>query len=130
MSHFFHLPEENSVCLADTCMCSRVLQHGLVSRPLDVDDIHLSKDSLEVLCLGIAISPGILETLQNSQDWRYFITDILLLTKNRLIRVCALDQLFYIITKCNTNTSVLVAFISLLFSAIEVGLYAREHLCC
>ena len=105
------------------------MQHGSVTRGLDFDDIHLSKDSLEVLCLAIAISPGILETLQNSQDWRHFITDILLLTKNRLIRVSALDQLFYIITKCNSNASVLVSFISLLFSAIEVGLCSREQAC-
>ncbi|XP_064393950.1 probable ubiquitin carboxyl-terminal hydrolase FAF-X [Halichondria panicea] len=94
-------------------------------RTLDTDDTFLSRDCLEVLCYCMAISPTILETLQNSVDWRQFVQDILLLTRNRLIRVCAADQFYYIVTKCNTNTALLISFISNLFSTIE-GL-AKEH---
>ena len=40
----------------------------------------------------------------------------------RLIRVSAADQFFYIITKTmSSNASLLVLFISLLFSAVEVS---------
>ena len=33
--------------------------------------------------MSLVISPNILEALQNSQDWRHFVTDVLMLTKNR-----------------------------------------------
>ena len=38
----------------------------------------------------------------------------------RLIRMSASDQFFYTVTKANSNTELLVSFISLLFSAVEV----------
>lgn len=100
------------------------LKHGGV-RGLDSDDTYLAKDSLEVLCLCLVISPSILEALQNSQDWRHFVTDVLMLTKNRLIRVSACDQFFYIVTKANSNSAILVSFISQLFSAVET--VAKDH---
>ena len=40
----------------------------------------------------------------------------------RLIRVSACDQFFYIVTKANNNSAILVSFISQLFSAVEVEL--------
>ncbi len=45
----------------------------------------------------------------------------------RLIRVSASDQFFYIVTKANNNTTLLVSFISLLFSAVEVCTYIVVH---
>lgn len=39
----------------------------------------------------------------------------------RLIRMSASDQFFYIVTKANSSTELLVSFISLLFSAVEVS---------
>ena len=38
----------------------------------------------------------------------------------RMIRITAADQLFNIVTKCSINTSSFLAFIALLFSAVEV----------
>ena len=43
-------------------------------------------------------------------------------TYHRLIRVSACDQFFYIVTKANNNSAILVSFISQLFSAVEVSL--------
>lgn len=37
-----------------------------------------------------------------------------------MIRVTAADQLFYIVTKCNTDITFVESCISLLFSTIEV----------
>ncbi len=94
------------------CMCFYFVQFNSSGRTLDTDDTFLSRDCLEVqlqcehwscisvmttatvtleltmhwlqvLCYCMAISPTILETLQNSVDWRQFVQDILLLTRNR-----------------------------------------------
>ena len=35
------------------------------------------------MCLSLAISPSLLEALQNSQEWGFFVTDVLILTRNR-----------------------------------------------
>lgn len=159
------------------------------------------------MCLSLAISPSLLEALQNSQEWGFFVTDVLILTRNRsdlnigsaphlkpqclpakesfdsvfqfiitsspslppfllflrlslffpshltssffslllcffvplffspfflllsspflsrLIQSSASDQLFYIVTKCNTNSAINISFISLLFSALDVSSY-------
>ena len=40
---------------------------------------------------------------------------------SRLIQSSASDQLFYIVTKCNTNLAINISFISLLFSALDVS---------
>ena len=37
-----------------------------------------------------------------------------------MIRITAADQLFNIVTKCSISTSSFLAFIALLFSAVEV----------
>ncbi len=38
---------------------------------------------VQVLCLCVIIVPELLETLQNSQDWRSYVTDVVILTRNR-----------------------------------------------
>ena len=48
----------------------------------------------------------------------------------RLIRMSASDQFFYIVTKANNNTSLLVSFISLLFSAVEVSIWSILYVQC
>lgn len=55
---------------------------------------------------------------------------VFLSSSYRLIRVSASDQFFYIVTKasCNSSTSLLVSFISLLFSAVEVSIQLTDAL--
>ena len=53
------------------------------SRGVDTEDMHLSRDSLEVLSMSIAISPHVLPSLESSQDWKHFVIDSLLLIRNR-----------------------------------------------
>ncbi|CAI8002162.1 Probable ubiquitin carboxyl-terminal hydrolase FAF-X [Geodia barretti] len=95
------------------------------SRGVDTEDMHLARDSLEVLSLSLAISPHVLTSLETSQDWKHFVIDTLLLIRNRLIRITAADQLFYIVTKCSFSTSSFISFISLLFSGVES--VAKDH---
>ena len=50
-----------------------------------------------------------------------------------MIRITAADQLFYIVTKCNTDIAIVESFISLLFSTIEVIHICRltlNAICC
>jgi ubiquitin carboxyl-terminal hydrolase 9/24 len=95
------------------------------SRGLETEDMHLARDSLEVMSLSLAISPQVLASLESSQDWKHFVIDSLLIVRNRLIRITAADQLFYIVTKCSVSTSNFISFISLLFSAVES--VAKDH---
>ena len=77
-------------------------------RGIETEDMHLARDSLEVLCLSMAISPHVLATLETSQNWKHFVIDALLLVRNRyippgfvsflhldqnLVRVCLPDYL-------------------------------------
>ena len=52
-------------------------------RGVDTEDMHLARDSLEVLSLSLAISPHVLSSLESSQDWKHFVIDSLLLIRNR-----------------------------------------------
>ncbi|KAL5475916.1 hypothetical protein EMCRGX_G025794 [Ephydatia muelleri] len=108
-----------------SCDPDSVSEITFKSLTVDSEEINLSKESLEVLCLALTLAPRYVPTIMNGPDWRSFVTDVLLLTKNRMIRVTAADQLFYIVTKCNTDITLVEACISLLFSTIES--VAKEH---
>lgn len=81
----------------------------LKSLASDNEEVNLSKESLEVcfcvnlinihmymyvlyicsvfceqvLCLALTLAPKYVPTIMNAPDWRLFIMDVLLLTKNR-----------------------------------------------
>ena len=61
--------------------------HGGVASPVGavLRACYLCPCALQVLCLSLAISPSIIEAVQNSPDWQHFITDILLLTRHRWV---------------------------------------------
>ena len=50
-----------------------------------------------------------------------------LLPLDRLIRVCAQEQLFNSITRCCTSTEVLLSSINLMFEALEVSMHDITH---
>lgn len=91
------------------------------------------------MSLAMAASTTVMDVVHTSSYWKSFLIDIVLKSRNRymcllyaclfsfvrLIRVSAQDQLFNMITKCCTDSAVvLVSSIKLLFQALEVCFYA------
>lgn len=73
-----------------------------------------------VVSKGFFLSVELLRPSLTYMLQKYFIWLYPFFCLYRLIRVSASDQFFYIVTKANSNPSLLVSFISLLFSAVEV----------
>ncbi|UYV75295.1 USP9X [Cordylochernes scorpioides] len=94
--------------------------HRLVQslRPPDQDEIALCKEALEVLTLCLALCPEALDVLMKDKFWHSFIVDLLIICKNRSIRLTAAEQFALISTKCYPGQQCLIFFISLLFTQL------------
>ena len=86
--------------------------HQVTMRPPEMDDTNLVRESLEVwlvncvnsccrgfcpqvLSYAFALSPSLLQQVQQKPLWNTFVTDILLRVKTRLLHCCLLCYLFY-----------------------------------
>ena len=83
----------------------RPTQLSTTSRGLETDDMHLARDSLEVMSLSLAISPQVLASLETSQDWKHFVIDSVLLIRNRLGLHASRDTCIIIIAHCARNNN-------------------------
>lgn len=88
-------------------------------KPLEQDDILVSKEALEVLSTSLVLNIKTLYRLSKDEMWHKFIIDLVLLCRNRSIRLCAIDQILTILTWCNATSQPLQDFISLLFSVLR-----------
>ncbi|XP_026291782.1 probable ubiquitin carboxyl-terminal hydrolase FAF-X isoform X3 [Frankliniella occidentalis] len=86
---------------------------------LEQDDVLVSKEALEVLSMSLVLNVKTLYRLSKDQMWHNFIIDLVLLCRDRSIRLCAVDQILTILTWCNANPQPLQDFISLLFSVLN-----------
>eukprot|EP00794_Sanderia_malayensis_P010838 gene10838-11990_t len=87
-----------------------------VGRLLDSEDVVLAKESLELLTIALMLCPSALDLLTKESVWQWFIIDMILICKNRAIRVTASEQFFLIATKCNHGDKPIRFFIQLLFT--------------
>ncbi|XP_076338950.1 ubiquitin carboxyl-terminal hydrolase 9X-like isoform X1 [Tachypleus tridentatus] len=94
-------------------------QQEKVSRPIDLEDAQLCREALEVLSVTLALCPESLDTLMKDKNWHLFILDLLLICKNRSIRVSATEQFTLVATKCYPGHQPLVFFITLLFTQLK-----------
>ena len=81
-------------------------------------DMHIR--TLYIVCNTVCVCVCMCVCVHYICQYAYDVTFQPLLL-NRLIRITAADQLFYIVTKCSVSTSSFIKFISLLFSAVEVS---------
>lgn len=86
------------------------------SQQSDLDDSSLGKEALEVLSISFALCPSTLDILIRDRIWHLFIIDLLLICKNRSIRVTAAEQFFLIASKCCSGDKPLKFFIQLLLT--------------
>ncbi|CAL1289008.1 unnamed protein product [Larinioides sclopetarius] len=99
-----------------------------VCKPIESEEIQLCREALEVLTIALALCPEALDTLMKEKAWHLFIVDLLLICKNRSIRICAADQFSLIATKCYFGHQCLVFSITLLFTQLMTTVkdYARS----
>ncbi|XP_035221479.1 probable ubiquitin carboxyl-terminal hydrolase FAF-X isoform X2 [Stegodyphus dumicola] len=99
-----------------------------ICKPVDSEEIQLCREALEVLTISLALCPEALDTLMKEKAWHVFIIDLLLICKNRSIRICAADQFLLIATKCYFGHQCLVFSITLLFTQLmtTVKEYAKN----
>ncbi|XP_070538663.1 ubiquitin carboxyl-terminal hydrolase 9X-like isoform X2 [Ptychodera flava] len=88
-------------------------------KPLEAEDITLCKEALEVLALSLALQPTTLEALNKDKAWQCFIIDLILLCRNRPVRMAAADQFLVMATKCSIGNRPLVFFITLCFTVLQ-----------
>uniref|UniRef100_T1IZS4 ubiquitinyl hydrolase 1 n=1 Tax=Strigamia maritima TaxID=126957 RepID=T1IZS4_STRMM len=91
----------------------------------ETEDLQVCKEALEVLTIALALYPQALETLTKDKAWHLFIVDLLLLSKNRSVRVSAAEQFLLIATKCSGGQQPLIFFITLLFTVLLTTV--KEH---
>ncbi|GFU01705.1 probable ubiquitin carboxyl-terminal hydrolase FAF-X [Nephila pilipes] len=89
-----------------------------ICKSIDSEEIQLCREALEVLTISLALCPEALDILMKEKFWHLFIIDLLLICKNRSIRICAADQFLLIATKCYFGHQCLVFFITLLFTQL------------
>lgn len=80
--------------------------------------------------MSLVLNAKILYKLSKDQVWQKFIIDLVLLCKNRSIRLCVVDQILTILTMCDANSEPLQDFISLLFSVLNTTVVenaSRSH---
>ncbi|KAG8178428.1 hypothetical protein JTE90_019137 [Oedothorax gibbosus] len=99
-----------------------------VCKPVDPEEIELCREALDVLTICLALCPEALDTLMKEKSWHQFIIDLLLICKNRSVRISASEQFLLIATKCYPGHQCLVFSITLLFTQLMTTAkdYARN----
>ncbi|XP_071949723.1 ubiquitin carboxyl-terminal hydrolase 9X-like isoform X2 [Antedon mediterranea] len=130
-----HMPDLNvvkaikKIAWSSGCGCLHLLhssnedihkayEKGVVKLP-ELEDVSLTKESLEVLTICLALCPPALEALNKDKSWQHFIIDLLLLSKNRTVRLSASEQFNLIATKCSSAHVPLHFFITLCFTVLQ-----------
>lgn len=138
-----HMPDlatvRSIICIAwaSSSGCTHMMQasyedlHSLEEKtlkPLETEEITLCKEALEVLAVTLALCPEALDILIKDKTWHLFIIDLLLICKNRSLRLCSAEQFYLIATKCYPGHHTLVFFITLLFTHLmtTVKEYAKN----
>ncbi|XP_023706840.1 probable ubiquitin carboxyl-terminal hydrolase FAF-X isoform X1 [Cryptotermes secundus] len=85
----------------------------------DGEDVLVCKEALEVLTVALVLNPKTLESLTKDKMWHTFIIDLLLLCKNRSVRVAAAEQFLLISTWCVASQQPLQFCITLLFTVLN-----------
>ncbi|XP_066599991.1 ubiquitin carboxyl-terminal hydrolase 9X [Prorops nasuta] len=67
-------------------------------KSLDSNDVLVCKEALEVLTIALILNGSGLESLEETEMWRRFLIDLVLLSTSRTIRVAAAEQFFFIFT--------------------------------
>ncbi|XP_043240414.1 probable ubiquitin carboxyl-terminal hydrolase FAF-X isoform X2 [Amphibalanus amphitrite] len=89
--------------------------------PADSDrhDLDVCREGLETFSVALCLRPDILEALTRETYFQDFIVDLVLICRNRVVRVCAAEQFSLIAMRCSNNSSGLIFFINLLFSMLN-----------
>ncbi|XP_037075311.1 probable ubiquitin carboxyl-terminal hydrolase FAF-X, partial [Pollicipes pollicipes] len=85
----------------------------------DLHDLDVCREGLETLSVALCLRPDILEALTKQEYFQSFIIDLVLICKNRVVRMCAAEQFSLIAMRCSSNSSGLIFFINLLFSMLN-----------
>nr|CAD7397023.1 unnamed protein product [Timema cristinae] len=103
----------------------RMHDHRTATRLPDTEDVLVCKEALEVLTITLVLNPKCLEALVKDKMWHTFIIDLLLLCKNRSVRMAAAEQFLLISTWCSASQQPLQFCITLLFTVL--GTTVVEH---
>ncbi|XP_049853945.1 probable ubiquitin carboxyl-terminal hydrolase FAF-X isoform X1 [Schistocerca gregaria] len=85
----------------------------------DTEDVLVCKEALEVLTIALVLNPKALENFTRERMWHTFIIDLVLLCKNRSVRLSAAEQFLMMSTWCSGGQQPLQFCISLLFSVLN-----------
>ncbi|XP_063973678.1 probable ubiquitin carboxyl-terminal hydrolase FAF-X isoform X2 [Diachasmimorpha longicaudata] len=72
-------------------------------KSLDPNDVLVCKEALEVLTIALVLNPSALSALTKEKLWPTFLTDLVLGSPSRAIRIAAAEQFLLIFTWCNSN---------------------------
>nr|CAD7574966.1 unnamed protein product [Timema californicum] len=103
----------------------RMHDHRTATRLPDAEDVLVCKEALEVLTITLVLNPKCLEALVKDKMWHTFIIDLLLLCKNRSVRMAAAEQFLLMSTWCSASQQPLQFCITLLFTVL--GTTVVEH---
>ncbi|XP_076067071.1 ubiquitin carboxyl-terminal hydrolase-like faf isoform X3 [Oratosquilla oratoria] len=99
------------------------------TKPPDPEDLMVCREGLETLSVVLALYPQALETLTKDQQFQNFVMSLILVSPERTVRQCAVEQLLLMATKCSSSPQTLVVFIVMLFGVLN-GLkkdYSKEY---
>ncbi|XP_065841242.1 ubiquitin carboxyl-terminal hydrolase 9X-like isoform X2 [Oscarella lobularis] len=103
------------------------IHKAMESKPIDSESASLCKESLEVLSTLLALQPNLQESLIKERDWQTFIIDLLLMSRNRPLRLTVCDQLFLMVTRCSTTPNPLRFLLTLLFTDLSTVVSENER---
>ncbi|XP_011304639.1 probable ubiquitin carboxyl-terminal hydrolase FAF-X [Fopius arisanus] len=85
----------------------------------DANDVLVCKEALEVLTIALVLNPSALSSLTKEKLWHTFLTDLVLGSPSRAIRIAAAEQFLLISTWCNSNHQSFQNTILLLFAVLD-----------
>ncbi|XP_065840930.1 ubiquitin carboxyl-terminal hydrolase 9X-like [Oscarella lobularis] len=97
------------------------IHKAMESKPIDSESASLCKESLGVLSTLLALQPNLQESLIKERDWQTFIIDLLLMSRNRPLRLTVCDQLFLMVTRCFTTSNPLRFLLTHLFTYLSLS---------
>ncbi|CAG5097169.1 Similar to Usp9x: Probable ubiquitin carboxyl-terminal hydrolase FAF-X (Mus musculus) [Cotesia congregata] len=74
-------------------------------RPIEANDILVCKEALEVLTIALVLNPNALTNLTRDKMWHTFLTDLVLVSVSRIVRMAAAEQFLLISTYCSNHQS-------------------------
>lgn len=85
----------------------------------DANDVLVCKEALEVLTIALVLNPNAFVNLTRDKMWHTFMTDLVLVSTSRAVRIAAAEQFLLISMYCSSSDQSFHVIIMVLFNVLK-----------